>query len=199
MANPEAGVSAHLHIRRDGSITRMVGDRRRAWHAGDSSWPGVGDVNSESLGWEIGNDNDGEPYSDAQYEAVADLLRHYLPQGLPREAVVSHKDVAPGRKTDPHGWDWNRMWRLLDPEPVITIPAPAGPGYTEPVVAPVSALRTLVRAAPDEPSVLERAGELLGPVLGAFWRIMAGRIRERVEAETDKALDRILGQDSHTP
>ena len=67
------------------------------------------------------------------------------------------------------------------------------------MVAPVSALRTLVRAAPDEPSVLERAGELLGPVLGAFWRIMAGRIRERVEAETDKALDRILGQDSHTP
>ena len=63
MADPAHKAAAHLHFRRDGSVTRMVGDRRRAWHAGDSSWPGVGDVNSESLGWEIENDNRGEPYT----------------------------------------------------------------------------------------------------------------------------------------
>lgn len=154
MANPAHKAAAHLHIRRDGSITRQVGDSRRAWHAGRSSWPGIGDVNSESLGWEIGNDNRGEPYTDAQYEAVADLLRHYLPQGLERDAVVSHAMIAPGRKSDPLGWDWGRMWRLVDPEPEWPdVPDPdvglVAPEWTPepfPTLEPVATLRRPARA-----------------------------------------------------
>lgn len=115
MNNPRSLVSAHLHIRRDGTITRHVPDARRAWHAGASKWPGVNDVNSYSLGWEIANRNDGkEPYTASQYLAVATLLRHYLPQGIDREDVLSHALIAPGRKTDPLGWDWSRMWDELD-------------------------------------------------------------------------------------
>lgn len=115
MADPISGVSAHLHIRRDGSITRHVDDAQKGWHAGVSSWEGRTDLNGESLGWEIGNRNDGaEPYTGAQYRAVARLLHHYLPQGLDRSAVLSHAQVAPGRKTDPMGWDWARMWAELD-------------------------------------------------------------------------------------
>lgn len=115
MVNPEAQVSAHLHIRRDGSVTRHVDDEHRAWHAGRSEWKGETDLNSVSLGWEIGNANDGrEPYTDAQYETVARLLRHYLPQGIDRDRVLSHAQIAPGRKTDPRGWDWQKMWALVD-------------------------------------------------------------------------------------
>lgn len=126
MCNPTSQASAHLHIRRDGSVTRHVDDKRRAWHAGVSSWPGIGDVNSESLGWEFANRNDGkESYSDSQYLTAARLLRHYLPQGIEREGVLGHFHVAPGRKTDPRGWNWDLMWSYFDrlsrdwPEPRI--------------------------------------------------------------------------------
>lgn len=114
MANPVSKASAHLHIRRDGSTTRLVPDHRRAWHAGASQWPGVDDVNSSSLGFEIANRNDGkEKYTDAQYAKVAKILAHYLPQGVRQQEVLGHHEVAPGRKTDPAGWDWPRMNREL--------------------------------------------------------------------------------------
>lgn len=155
MENPVSKVSAHLHIRRDGSITRCVDDTARAWHAGIARWEGRTDLNSDSLGWEIGNRNDGkEPYTDAQYRAIARLLHHYLPQGLERSAVLSHAQVAPDRKTDPLGWDWRRMWEELEQlereqllaaipeyEPKLAIPqrplAPrAAPIRTEPIEIP---------------------------------------------------------------
>ena len=40
----------------DGTITRLVPDDKRAWHAGASHWRGVTDVNSASIGIEIVND-----------------------------------------------------------------------------------------------------------------------------------------------
>ena len=138
MTDARSGVSAHLHFRRDGTVTRHVSDTSRAWHAGRSTWPGVDDVNDASLGWEIGNDNAGEPYTDAQYVAVAAAVEHYMAQGLARDAVVSHADVAPGRKTDPYGWDWDRMWGAVDmlgrppvmeaePDPIVAGPPPVEP------------------------------------------------------------------------
>lgn len=166
MANSAHEAAAHLNVRRDGSTTRMVDDTRRAWHAGASSWPGVGDVNSESLGVEIGNRNDGiEPYTAEQYETVADIVRHYLGQGLRREGVVGHHHVAPGRKTDPLGWDWGRMWRLVDNDVLgveVDLPEIEMVDSTwEPMelssFEPVAVLRSPARAAvaataePDEP------------------------------------------------
>lgn len=114
MAKSGSLVSCHLHIRRDGSVTRLVDDSRRAWHAGNSHWPGISDVNGSSLGWEIANRNDGkEEYTDEQYAKVAQLLALYLPQGISHQDVLSHHEVAPDRKTDPRGWDWKRMYREL--------------------------------------------------------------------------------------
>lgn len=112
MCNPEAGVSAHLHFRRDGTIARLVPDSRRAWHAGWGRWKDLPSVNDFSLGWEIANRNDCvEPYTDAQYESLAEAASHYIRQGMPLEAFVSHASVArpPGRKSDPCGFDWERF------------------------------------------------------------------------------------------
>ena len=109
LCNPDSHVSAHLHIRRDGTIVRLVGDHFRAWHAGESEWKGAPHVNDFSLGWEIANRNDGrEQYTPAQYSALARLGAHYVSQGLPLSAFVSHAEVAlpRGRKTDPQGFDW---------------------------------------------------------------------------------------------
>jgi len=112
MCNRGAMVSAHLHVRRDGTVVRLVPDLRRAWHAGISAWKGRRDVNDFSLGWELANRNDGvEPYTAAQYAAVARLAVHYIRQGMRPEAFVSHAEIAlpDGRKTDPRGFDWARF------------------------------------------------------------------------------------------
>lgn len=112
MCNPAAGVSAHLHFRRDGTIVRLVPDSRRAWHAGRSRWNGLPGVNDFSLGWEIANRNDCvERCTDAQYDALARAAAHYVNQGIPLDAFVSHAAVARprGRKSDPCGFDWERF------------------------------------------------------------------------------------------
>ena len=114
LTEPRSRASAHLHLRRDGTVVRLVPDGRRAWHAGVSRWRGREDVNGFSLGWEVANRNDGrEPYTDAQYAALARLAVHYLAQGLSPDAFVSHAKVAlpSGRKTDPAGFDWTRFRR----------------------------------------------------------------------------------------
>lgn len=109
-----SNVSCHLHFRRDGSTTRMVDDAQRAWHAGAGVWRGKGDVNSRTLGWEIGNFGDGrEKYTDAQYAELAHVAAHYIRQGLTLDDFISHDEldgvIGGGRKNDPHGFDWERF------------------------------------------------------------------------------------------
>ena len=134
LTNKDSGVSAHLHIRRDGTVTRFVPDAAKAWHAGKSQWRGLADVNQFSLGWELANRNDGqELYTEAQYKTVAQLALHYVRQGMPLDSFTSHAEVARpvGRKNDPFLFDWQRfratVATLLEPPappPVPHIPAP---------------------------------------------------------------------------
>jgi len=46
LRSPKSRVSCHLLVTRGGRVTRLVGDRQRAWHAGLSNWHGTSDVNS---------------------------------------------------------------------------------------------------------------------------------------------------------
>lgn len=55
LANKESGVSAHLVIEQDGSVTQMVKFNKRAFHAGKSYWDGIEGLNSFSIGIEIVN------------------------------------------------------------------------------------------------------------------------------------------------
>src|SRR5258708_13696650 len=55
LCDPAAKVSSHYVIDEHGKITQLVPEARRAWHAGVSSWEGVADINSRSIGIEIGN------------------------------------------------------------------------------------------------------------------------------------------------
>jgi N-acetylmuramoyl-L-alanine amidase len=113
MRSPKSQVSCHLYVSRTGRVTRLVGDQQRAWHAGVAWWRGTSDVNSITLGIEIANRNDGEPFTNAQYRRVADIVTHYCQQGLSLDDVVGHCDIAPDRRTDPLGWDWHRLRRLV--------------------------------------------------------------------------------------
>lgn len=133
MCNPKSQASAHLHLHRDGSLTRLVADRHKAWHAGVSAWrvhptgERVSDLNRISLGIELANRNDGrEPYTDAQYRTLAAVVAWYVRQGLALENVVGHEAIAPGRKSDPGpAFDWPRLKtaviRTLHPDPQPTL------------------------------------------------------------------------------
>jgi AmpD protein len=105
-------VSAHLLIRRDGSVVQFVPFNRRAWHAGESTYRGVPCCNDYSIGIEMEGTDDVD-YSDSQYsalEGIAAALAAAYP-GLGIRQIAGHCDIAPGRKTDPGpAFDWLRLY-----------------------------------------------------------------------------------------
>lgn len=104
-------VSAHLLVRRDGTLVQYVPFDARAWHAGVSEFEGRAGCNDFSIGIELEGTDD-TPYEPAQYLTLAaaiNALLHAYPS-LARDRVVGHSDVAPGRKTDPGlSFDWARL------------------------------------------------------------------------------------------
>jgi N-acetylmuramoyl-L-alanine amidase len=142
LANPVSQVSCHYFVFEDGCVVQMVPEGRRAWHAGKSSWDGIEDVNSHSIGIEVANPGHEwgyRPFPDVQIEAVAALCKDVVDRWriLP-ERVLAHSDVAPMRKEDPGElFDWRRL-------------AEAGVGlYVEP--APIGGGRSLAPGNRGQP------------------------------------------------
>jgi N-acetylmuramoyl-L-alanine amidase len=115
MRNKDSKVSAHYMLDRDGKIYQLVGDDKRAWHAGKGELHGVPtDVNARSIGIEIVNDGSGKTaFTEAQYKSLTKLVG-YLKQeyDVPMKNILGHKDVAvpKGRKDDPAAnFDWSRL------------------------------------------------------------------------------------------
>ncbi|MCL2469973.1 MAG: N-acetylmuramoyl-L-alanine amidase [Alphaproteobacteria bacterium] len=105
LRDPSSGASAHYLIEEDGQIFRLVDEKYRAWHAGESFWQGQRDLNSLSIGIELvnlGHTHGYRPFPDAQIQALLALL-HDLQQryALAPEAFLAHSDIAPLRKCDP--------------------------------------------------------------------------------------------------
>jgi len=114
LCDPEAKVSSHYVVEEDGNVLQLVPESRRAWHAGLSSWDGVSDTNSRSIGIEIANPGHSYGYPDfpeAQIVAVIALCRDIVERHCIRaECVLAHSDVAPQRKLDPgEKFPWARL------------------------------------------------------------------------------------------
>jgi AmpD protein len=99
--NPNSQVSYHCIIARDGRRTVLADDNARTWHAGVSSWQGVPDCNSYSIGvaWE------GDTYSNPLGEAAMEsAIQYIVPRmkrwHIPLHRIVTHQQIAPGRKND---------------------------------------------------------------------------------------------------
>jgi N-acetylmuramoyl-L-alanine amidase len=113
---PEAAMSVHYLVGRDGRVVQMVREEDVAWHAGRSAMyphekpPREPNVNDFSLGIElIGCMDSG--FCDRQlasfYELLAQLVaKHHIPP----ERVVGHLHVSPGRRQDPDGVDDQFPW-----------------------------------------------------------------------------------------
>ncbi|MEL7167525.1 MAG: N-acetylmuramoyl-L-alanine amidase [Pseudomonadota bacterium] len=110
LCDPAAQVSAHFVICRTGTVTQLVAEGLRAWHAGAGQWAGLVDINSRSIGIEL--DNDGaSPFPAPQMRCLETLLRGLLTAWhIPPENVIGHSDMTPGRKIDPGPlFDWPRL------------------------------------------------------------------------------------------
>lgn len=111
----ELRVSAHLAVRRDGTVTQYVSFDDRAWHAGKSSYEGREACNDFSVGVEL-EGTDTLPYEAAQYRSLAKIVAALCTAypNLSPERLVGHSDIAPGRKTDPGpAFDWPHARRLI--------------------------------------------------------------------------------------
>jgi len=105
MCDAKAEVSAHYMIDEDGTVTQLVDEAKRAWHAGRSYWRGITDVNSASIGIELvnpGHEWGYRPFPEAQIDGLLPLLSDIVKRHrIPRANVVGHSDIAPPRKQDP--------------------------------------------------------------------------------------------------
>lgn len=130
LCDAEAQVSAHYLIDEDGTVTQMVDEDKRAWHAGRSSWRGITDVNSASIGIELvnpGHEFGYRPFPEEQMTALLPLLSDIISRhAIVPANVVGHSDIAPARKEDPGElFPWPRLARLglamATPKPKISL------------------------------------------------------------------------------
>ena len=118
-------VSAHFLVTKKGDIFYLVNLKKRAWHAGQSYWQGLKDLNSNSIGIEI--DNSGhhihnEEYNHVQIEILCKLIKKLeLDYNIPPKNVLGHSDIAPFRKIDPgEKFPWYELnRRKLSYSPII--------------------------------------------------------------------------------
>lgn len=159
LCDEAALVSAHYVVGEDGTVWRLVPERRRAFHAGRSCWEGESDLNLVSIGVEIvnpGHEWGYRPFPEAQMAAVERLCRDILARHpIPRHRVVGHSDIAPDRKTDPGElFDWPRLARAG----IGIWPMPSGRLAAAPIdrVCAVADLRAIGYGPPpasEEPAI----------------------------------------------
>ncbi len=114
MCDPAAKVSAHYMIDETGTVTGLVDEGNRAWHAGVSHWAGADDVNGRSIGIELvnpGHEFGYRPFPDRQIATLLELAGDIIKRHpIPPHRVLGHSDVAPDRKRDPGElFDWRRL------------------------------------------------------------------------------------------
>jgi N-acetylmuramoyl-L-alanine amidase len=107
---PRTQVSAHYVICKDGTIHHMLHDNLRAWHAGNSRWGNLTDVNSASIGIELDN-NGFETFSTAQINSLLQVLKKLKKENnIPTANFIGHSDIAPKRKVDPNKYfPWQQL------------------------------------------------------------------------------------------
>ncbi|MFI5817138.1 N-acetylmuramoyl-L-alanine amidase [Streptomyces sp. NPDC051643] len=121
LSDPKNAASTHYVMRSsDGAVTQMVPTKDIAFQAGNYS------TNLHSIGIEHeGYAAEGATwYTEAQYEATADLVKYLAGRfqiPLDRQHIIGHDNVAgpnsslvSGMHWDPgNGWDWDHFMRLL--------------------------------------------------------------------------------------
>lgn len=116
MCDESAKVSGHYVVGEDGTVCRLVAERARAWHAGQSFWRGVSGLNASSIGIELvnpGHEFGYRAFPDAQMTALIELCQGIIGRHpIATRNVVGHSDISPTRKQDPGElFDWQQLAR----------------------------------------------------------------------------------------
>ena len=108
-------VSSHIYIKRSGDIIQFVPFNKRAWHAGKSSFENKEDCNDYSIGIELEGCED-IAFENIQYIKLSEIMNCLIDnyENLNVDRIVSHSDIAPGRKVDPGPlFDWKRLKTMI--------------------------------------------------------------------------------------
>ena len=200
LSRPEAKVSCHYVVDCDGTITQMVPEALRAWHAGVGVWHGETDINSRSIGIEIHNPGHDQGYPDfpfAQMESVralsADIAARH---GILPERVLAHSDVSPARKIDPgekFDWAWlaaHGIGHWVPPVAVTSTDPGPDPGTASDAVRRAQQRLAHYGYGIDATGVLD---DTTMTVLRAFQRhFRPARVDGRLDASTAQTLARLV-------
>jgi len=102
-----SGVSADLHITRDGKVTQMAKFNQITWHAGKSEWNGFTNLNRYAIG--IEQENMGmvkgvyQDWTEVQIQKCIDVCKALVKAYPSITDILGHEEVATprGRKDDP--------------------------------------------------------------------------------------------------
>jgi len=107
--NPDAILSAHYVVGKDGDIYKIGEDKDILWHAGRSYWKGKSGLNKYSIGIEV--NSSGKHFTDKQRKATSDLCKFLMKRyNISSDRVIRHKDIAPKRKWDIGDAFWDRKY-----------------------------------------------------------------------------------------
>jgi len=116
----EKKVSAHYLISQDGEIYNLVNEKFRAWHAGQSFWQDIVDINSFSIGIELDYNPNGKnnKFSSQMIFSLKKLIIKIKDKyKINKKNILAHSDIAPFRKKDPGKYF---PWKLLEKEKIIS-------------------------------------------------------------------------------
>ena len=107
-------VSAHFLVSKKGEVFYLVDLNKEAWHAGQSYWKGLINLNSSSIGIEIENSGHhiyNEDYNHLQIQSLCDLIKKLSKEyKIKQQDILGHSDIAPFRKIDPgEKFPWNQL------------------------------------------------------------------------------------------
>ena len=105
LISQKAKVSSHYLISEKGAVFKLVDENNVAWHAGQSKWKSISNLNNRSIGIELSNKGHFikyESYKKKQLASLVILLKLLVKKfKVPHENILGHSDIAPLRKKDP--------------------------------------------------------------------------------------------------
>ena len=115
LCRKEKKVSSHYLISQNGTVYNLVEDKFRAWHAGQSFWQGMTDINSISIGIELDYSLKGKN-NKFSFKMISSLKKLLLKlqkiYKINKNNILAHSDVAPFRKKDPGSkFPWKSLSR----------------------------------------------------------------------------------------
>ena len=114
LKDPKKKVSSHYLINRKGQITKMVHERKTAWHAGKSRWKNFTNLNRYSIGIELvnkGYEFGYQKFSNIQIKSLIRLCKSLKKKyKIKHDCFLGHSDIAPLRKVDPgENFPWQKL------------------------------------------------------------------------------------------